>query len=313
MACIAIPNITDITAIVPTINDLLPSFTLPFSIPQIALSNLGLSVYDLIPPIPTLPSMPSPITAAMPTLVMPQTESLLAAGGILQGQIYQLINEFIGKITAIIPAIALPEMPGLPGVTLPDLLVPDPAALLAMINVPGFDFSGIPNLPTLWPTIVIPELLPLMALQFASQGFVAALTTSCLTLLSSLLSFLHSSHISFPAAPTFPTMPTLADIEALLPPFPTWEDLQLTIPGFPAFALPSPLVPSMSIPEVDFGIVMNYLQANCSTYLWQLLSDYALSLPLLGSTLAFPTISVWLGSLPTIPPICDPSITVPYP
>lgn len=308
MACITIPSLNDITDMIPNINTLLPAFTVPFSIPQLALSNLGLNVLDLVPPIPAMPTIGSPLEAQMPTLKMPQMSAVYAAAGVLQGQMYALINEFINKITTKIPAVAIPTVPGLPSISLNDLLDCDPAALIALINVPGFNFSLIPNLPPLYPTLVCPELKAMTALQAASQAYIQSLTQTCLTLIQNFQSFLDKTHVKYPSLPTIPTVPTMAQILAMLPPQPTLSDLFLTLPGFPAFSLPNPLTPTFSAPEINFPVGMNLLLNNCSSYILGLIMNYAQSLPVLGSLLSFPTLTNLIGMMPVVPPICDPSI-----
>ncbi len=150
MPCISFPSPSDISNPFPDVNSLMASLNGPATIPSyvLYLNNLERPVF----PIPMLPSIPSPITSLLPTVDIPSIESALIAAGIQIGSITFIIDMLVSALTQYIPEIPMPEIPGLPGFTLQDLLASNPQAMLETLK--GTVGSLIP----LYPSVSFPEL-----------------------------------------------------------------------------------------------------------------------------------------------------------
>ena len=265
----------------PDISSLVTPITDIYSIPANFRPNISL---------PAMPTMPK-IGDQLPTMSMPSLEGVMLGAGIQAGQIFILVDLLIGTLTDYIDAIPLPTMPGLP-LTLADLLSFDPAALLAKIRAAGFDFTGIPNLPTLWPTVTAPDISSLQALQFSAAGMMEMLTGSLMELVGKFLAFLDDLELSYPAIPVLPTIPTIAELQAMMPKFG-----MPSIPGFPAFSFPSPLRPDGTFPDFELTVRIQSLYQEMSMFSIKTISDYIESLPIIGDAIAgtFPTVGDLIG------------------
>lgn len=275
----------------PDVSSLIQPFTDMYSIPSPVRSNLA-----PFPEVPTMPTVPQ-INGQFPTISMPSLEGVMTAGGVQAGQVFILVDYLIGGLTNFIPAIPLPDMPGLP-FSLSDLLSFNPTQLLEEIRLPGFDYSSIPNLPTLWPTSNIPEISSLQALQYSGVGMMELLTGSLLSLIASFLSYLDILELGYPILPVLPTIPTIEELAALLPPSPTIGDIpSLIVPGFPSLPFPDPLRPDGVFPNFDITTGVQCIYQDMNMFVIKTLSDYIESLPLVGPLLTggFPTVGDLVG------------------
>ncbi len=236
------------SAIFPTIDTMLPAF-------QAAASSI------VFPPMPTVPS---PLSGSFPTLNIPSVEVAYAATGAQMGLLVSQIDAIIGVLTQFVPAVPIPAIPGLPGFSLPDLLAFDPSSMLSAMQVPGFNFSAIPGLPTLWPSINAPEWKAFAALQFVIANYLPLLTDTVLTLIKLFLDFLDDKGKSFPG------LPSLTNI--------------------PGISLPSPLMPTMEIPNFETTYSMLSIKVNSSGFTIKTLAQYVQSLPLISFPI--PTLAI---------------------
>ncbi len=237
---INIPMSSMCSAIFPTIDTVLPS--------------LQASASSIV--FPAMPTVPTPLSTAMPTLNIPSVEVAYAATGAQMGLLVSQIDAVIGVLTQFIPAVPIPAIPGLPGFSLSDLLAFNPSPLLSAMSAPGFNFSGIPGLPTLWPEIEAPEWKALSALQFAVAFYLPLLTDTILTLVKVFLDFLKKLGKSFPGLPS--------------------------LSGAPGISLPSPLMPNMDIPNFETTYSMLSVKVNASGFVVKTLAEYVQKLPLIS-------------------------------
>ncbi len=236
------------SAIFPTIDTMLPAFQ-------------GISSSVVFPQMATVPS---PLSSAMPTLNIPSVEVAYAATGAQMSLLVSQIDLVVGTLTQFIPAIPIPAIPGLPGFSLPDLLAFNPSSMLSAMQVPGFNFDAIPGLPTLWPTIGVPDWKAFAALQHAIANYLPLLTDLVLALVKVFLDFLKKLGKSFPG------LPSLSNI--------------------PQVALPTPLLPDMKIPDFETTYSQLSFQVNASGFVVKTLAEYVQSLPLISLTI--PTLGV---------------------
>ena len=291
------PTPLPITDIWPAVSDLIITFSDMYSIPSIV--RQGILPFPPFPAFPVLPNMPTvpSIDLQLPTMSMPSLEGVLTAAGIQSGQIFILIDFLIAGLTEFIPAIPLPTMPGLTA-TLADLLTFDPASLLVDIRDIAFDFSLIGNLPPLWPTVDIPDISSLQALQFSAEGMMQLLTGSLLTLIANFQSYLDDLELSYGALPTLPVIPTISELMALLPPIPTLADIPLLlVPGFPSLVFPNPLRPDGIFSDFDVATGIQCIYQDMNMFIIKTLSDYIESLPVVGPFITgnFPTVGDLIG------------------
>ncbi len=241
------------SAIFPTIDTMLPAF-------QNSASTI------VFPPMPTIPT---PLSTFFPTLNIPNVEVAYAATGAQMGLLVSQVDVIIGALTKFVPAVPIPEIPGLPGFSLPDLLAFNPSSMLSALQAPGFNFSSIPGLPTLWPTINAPEWAAFAALQHAIATYLPLLTDTILTLVKLFLDFLDK------AGKSFPGIPSLTNI--------------------PGVSLPSPLMPGMEIPNFQTTYSMLSIKVNSSGFVIKTLAEYIQKLPVISLTI--PTLAVVFPTL----------------
>jgi len=179
---------------------------------------------------------------------------------------------------SIDPSTVIPEIPGLPGFDLVNLLAGEIDDLVASASLPGFDFTAIPLMSdTALSGLDIPTMKALEAVQLAIGGYVGNLTTVVFDLVKGV-----TDDLEITAMPALPVPPTIEELYALLPPTPTIDDLAaLGIPGYSfSLALPSPLVPSVNIPSYDLEQGIKNMYSGLSTETTTLLLDFIDTLPL---------------------------------
>tara|TARA_R110000796_G_scaffold14055_8_gene46140 strand:- start:945 stop:1850 length:906 start_codon:yes stop_codon:yes gene_type:complete len=294
--CVTIPEFPAV--VFPTLDDLILPFKDFYAIPSWVRLDF--------PPFPTLPSMPAcpTISLQMPTMYMPSMEGVVYAVALQAGQVLVIIDIIIGQLVSFIPAIPFPEMPGFPNIDLIALLTFDPMALLAAIRLPDFDFSLIPDMPELWPTLDMPDLSSLKALQYAVSNYITLITNTMLELLDSFLSYLDSLELPFPALPVWPTIPSMQDIKdaisaALV--LPEWPGF-ITFPGFPPIPIVLPIrLDGLSF-DLEFEHMINAAYQSMRQYIVQLVFEFIGTLPLIVIP-DLPTIADLVGAI-SIPEMC---------
>jgi hypothetical protein len=311
------PPIDVITDLIPDINQILPSFTNPFSLPPYACIDLGFPypATNLLPAIPDLSTMAADFNLHMPDIQMPSFSSMYAAAGVLLSQIVMVINSLWSKVKQALSALgggyglAMPEWPGFPDFSLSDLVALNPLPLLANISMPDFDFSIIPDLPTLT-NFISPAMEIFHALQCSAADFMALIVDKIASMVSSICSLLAALELgSFSL--DIPSIPTYDQLMAMLPPLPTLSDLNsLSIPQFPDFSLPDPILPDFHIPTFEFSygitqMIMSMLGSNVKKIV-----DLCESFPLwIGEIFTgFPKIPDWIGPMPAVPSVCHESV-----
>ncbi len=221
------------------------------------------------PTFPPMPTVPTPLSATFPTLNIPSVEIAYATTGAQMALSVSIVAVLIEQLTKFVPAVPIPPIPGLPGFGLQDLLAFNPSPLLAAVQVPGFNSSSIPGVPTLWPSMNAPDWSSFEALQHIFADYLILLTDTVLALVKTFLDLLDDKGLSFPTL-TFP-------------------------PSIPGVALPTPLLPDMNVPEFTQTYTLLANKINTSGFLVKSLAEFVQSLPLIS--LPIPSMTDVLGSV----------------
>lgn len=228
---------------------------------------------------PALPTLPSPM---FPSISVPNLEAIKTVAELqsqqIMGTAMAMIQPMIDLLGLDLGAI-LPKIPYI-DVSLTDLLAGDPSVLFQKIK--DRLLTGLPN--PAWPFIPTPFYFELSMPDISVAQIAGNLVKDYMKVITGFIEGLVGQVTSFleiAGMPALPTFPSFEDIEGLILGkvsgatnfldaikneigLSVSELFDITIPGFPALpALPSPLVPSIGIPEFDFqesmGILMNHL------------------------------------------------------
>lgn len=307
------PPIDGITDLIPDINQLLPSFTNPFTLSQFACSDLGFPwpATNLLPAIPDLSTMTSDFSLNMPNILTPSFSSMYAAAAVLLSQIMMVINTLWSKVKQALSALgggvglALPDWPGFPDFSMSDLVDMNPLPLLSNISLPDFDFDLIPDLPSLT-NFASPSMEIFHSLQCSAANFMSLIVDRIASMVNSICSLLAALELgSFSL--NIPNIPSYDEIMGMLPSSPTLGDLNsLSIPNFPNFSLPDPILPDFHIPTFEFSYGINQMIMSMLGSNVKKIVDLCQSFPLhIGDIFTgFPKIPDWIGSIPSIPSVC---------
>lgn len=288
--------------------------------------------FDLV--LPTMPTMPSIPWPSMPSL---DAQIEMFAG---QLQSFQLMTAVSAMFDVLSPIFSLPwpAIPGLPGISFPDLMALNPAALVASLKamvqlpsinglIPDFNFSFLPHVPSpLFPTLRMPDMEVLLALQMTASAYLSNLATMLFTMANEVADIFEVSKL-----PALPAFPSLASIMAMLPPIPPLPDFSIPDLVFPrpvlptladlkglafgAFggfqlSMPDPLIPSFSIPEYDFTQGLTALYSSLNSINLKTIADFIPDT--LGLSLPIPELClpINLPQLPALPDLPNPPLPI---
>lgn len=253
---------------------------------------------------PSLPSLPSPM---FPSIGIPNLEAVKI---LVELQSMQLMTTAMGMIQPMIDFLGLdlgavlPKIPYL-DISLTDLLNGDPSVFIQSIK--DRLATGLPNLA--WPFIPDPFYFKLGIPDISAIQTASLLVKDYSNLLTGFISGLVSqvtSELEIANMPTLPAIPTYGElVQLLLDNVPGASNVldiiesgvslsdifNISIPGIPPLpSIPSPLIPSVNIPEFDFQEGMGLMLSNITTVLMQKIMDFIDST--LGAFLpfSFPTI-----------------------
>lgn len=253
-----------VTNIIPTYNSIAPLFDSFYQFGDSLVLPFQITLPD-----PMWPDITSPAQYIQATI----TEMINSQ---MSGMFLALFDPILGFLSLNLEDI-LPDIPGFPGFNLINLIDGEIDDLIALVQVPSFDFSLIELLPDpIYPGLTIPSWDALVAVQTAINQYYQIITEVITDLVNQIADILELATLSIP------TFPTLDEIMDLLPPFPTLEDLfDITIPGFSfVLAMPVPLVPGFNAPSFDFLSGLRNLFAGLSSEVESLIVDFVDSLPL---------------------------------
>lgn len=282
--CITIPELP-LTEVFPSVESLTIPFQSLYSIPS--------RIRESMPPFPTLPDTMTTTSPGFqfPEEFFPSLESVNWGEAVQSSQLFVILDLLIGSLTQFIAAIPIPDIPAIQA-SLADLLAFDPQPLLDMVRVPDFDWSLIPNLPELWPTVSTDGNSSLKQLQYAVIAYLEDITDVVLQLLDSFLAYLDSLELPYPSLPVFPTIPSLGEIEmALREQLPPYE-----FAGFPPLTIPEFHLPDSDNSDFKFEFDVKVIFQELNSYVIKSVTEYIQSLPLVGELLAIlPTIEDMIG------------------
>jgi hypothetical protein len=251
----------------------------------------------------SLPTMPS-----MPSIPWPSMQCVNAQIEMFANQLqsYQLLTG-VGSMYDVLKSIfsiPFPDIPGLPGISFPDLMALNPEGLIQSIKnlLPNLNsplnFSFLPHVPTpLFPSFGMPDMELLSALQLTTSAYLSNLVSMLFTMVNEVADILEVSKLA-----ALPAFPSLSSIMAMLPSAPTLEDLKaLFFPGFNfQLSMPSPLIPNFNLPSYDFTQGLSTLYASLNSINLNTIANFipdtlglSLSIPQLCLPINLPT-----GSLP---------------
>jgi len=259
---------------------------------------------------PTLASMASCpwIGSQMPDVSMPSMEAIMYGMSVQSSQSLLLVDLVIGAITDLVPALPIPEIPGL-GINLADLLSFNPEAILETITSDSFDIDAltalIPNIPDMWEGISIKSVKAVKVLQYAVSNYISIMTNHILALVEMLLTLFDDLEIPYPAMPLFGAIPTMdtvkAAIEAALD-LPTWPGF-IVIGAFPPIPFSFPIRVDGTSKQLD----LEYLIGTCYQSMRQgalkLVLEWISTFPSPFTFPALPNVMTLIGEL-SIPVIC---------
>lgn len=333
------PDITLNQDIIPDFNDIVKSFTNPFSLSASTWDELGFPFPPTfaVPQIPDLPSFPSDFSLHFPSMSLPSMSSLQGASSIVLGQMLAVANHMMDKlkifgtlfpVSGIIP-ISWPEWPGFtgsPGFDLQDLMSPNPLALLSNIRLPDFDLGVIPNLPDMWSDMSLPEISSFTALQFSIIGYLTSIITTITTTFDKVIYYYAHlpSPVSIPALPSLPTIPSWNQILTMLPESPSLDDLKSLFIGSPGFSLPGwnnfhfelpdPLIPDLNMPSFNLTFGWCQLLIKMVGSLLNSIVSWIQNIPVINSIIGtFPKIADMVGNITPFDDICHESVNTGVP
>lgn len=110
--CLHFPNVSDITSIFPSFDELHTALTSVFNIPAEVWADLGMLFppTELIPKIPDLPSLPS-MDCLFGNIEMPSMAAAYSALGIFTGQLLAVLEEMLEKLFIFISRVPYPKIP----------------------------------------------------------------------------------------------------------------------------------------------------------------------------------------------------------
>lgn len=153
---------------------------------------------------PGLPTLPTPI---FPTLIIPSLEKYIAGVELQFSQLIMTVKSFIDPLLNFlnIPLIDwLPAIPTLPTFNILDIINGRVDKIIAEIRrlvKLNFDFK-IPMLPTLYPTLEIPDIKVIHTFQIMMRNYLAIVVTKVTDLISQVTSILNIGMPPFPVIPT---------------------------------------------------------------------------------------------------------------
>jgi hypothetical protein len=255
--------------------------------------------------IPPLPALPNPV---MPEITCDKY-SLVQIAQQLQSYQYMITFESILKpITSYLGMSLDSILPKITGtsITLIDLLSLDATLIyneikLALINKVKFPLVPDP----LFKQITAPDIQLNLTVKMIINDYLNSLSLIVESLIEKV-----TDKLKLPGLPKLPKIPTVEDLISLImskiPGYPSIFDLFIEIPNFniglllskitinpfPALpAFPSPLVPTIMMPEVEFneGLVLMY--TNFSNYILSIIVNFCnKTISFLG--FSFPTICI---------------------
>lgn len=279
---------------IPSFNGLYESFVANLTIPP---KNFKL---------PSLPTLPSPL---FPTMSMPnfEIEKMIAS---LQG--FQLVTTCMAIIQPLVNFLSLdigsilPKFPVL-DFNLIDLVEGKIAPIIAKIKSMIAKGESIPGIPDpFFPDAAMPEIQVVQTLSNVVASYLLQIPSFITGLIGQVTSILEIGNIS--GIPEMPTMDTIvgklkeraseisggvvASIQDIMK-IDVTTLFDFSMPGFPKMpAIPSPLIPSFTIPTIEFhealAILINYFASSGLL----LILDFVQSVLSSFMTFEFPTICI---------------------
>jgi hypothetical protein len=245
-----------------------------------------------------LPTLPSPM---FPSLQIPNLSLMMTA---VEMQAFQLQNTLVGMMKPMLDLLSidinsfLPPIPGLPGYNLLTLISAKADELIATIKASilgGFRFPGLPD--PLFPSMTIPDLQVLTTLQVAVSNYMQMIATMLPDLIESV-----TKKLKIPNITGLPTLPNIDDVSALAVSAYASAGRKLSalsslsFPGLPALpALPDPLLPSFTMPDIDFASGLMALFNNLTTGLMQPIMEFIENTLSRFLSFSFPKFCITLG------------------
>ncbi len=272
---------------IPTLNSLLqavaPALTFPPTFPTLG---------------SLLPTLPSPM---FPSLQIPNLSVVMT---MVELQAFQLQNTILGMVRPMLNLLGisissfLPEIPGIPGYNLLTLLTADPNELVASIKASiasGFVFPGLPN--PMFPSMTIPDLQVVHTLQVAVANYMQMITNLVPDLIQAVTKKLKIPNISgLPTLPNIDSVTSMAQAAYAAAGRKLSALSNLSFPGLPALPLlPDPLLPSFTMPDIDFVTGLLALITNLTTGLLQPIMNFIQNTLGRFLSFSFPTFCITLG------------------
>lgn len=259
----------------------------------------------VLPAMPTLPSPMFPSAISAPNLEMVKTAVELQSAQLMTTcmAMIQPLVDFLGlDLLSVLPAI-----PGV-NLNLSDILSVNPSALVdavkeAMVNGIDLPFVPIP----FYERLGIPDMSAIQAAANLSKAYVMMLPGFIYGLIDEVTAILDIAGMpALPAMPDFDTVkqtlmsmvPGAESVTELLSGGLSMSELfsSIAIPGFPGLSgIPSPLIPSISIPEFEFHEAVGVLQNHLSTFSLSLIMDFIDSVLSSFIGFSFPSICIPLA------------------
>ena len=246
---------------------------------------------------PEMPTLPSPM---FPTIGAPNLEMVTT---MLELQSHQLMLTMMGFIQPVIDALSLdldavlPTMPGLPDFNLMSLLENKADELYAAVK------EMIPDLSGFYPSLGIPEMELMQKASELVKTYVASLITWLEEKISAVTDLL--SLVGMPTLPSIPTIEELRSIamnkwnemKSMIPDFNAEASMadifDFDIPGFPPLPkIPTPLIPSINIPEFSFELSLQSKFADIQGAAMSMIMDFVDSVLSTVLSFSFPTICI---------------------
>lgn len=278
----------------PTLESLLPKVSANLTFPPTGFS------------LPSLPGLRSPL---FPSLSMINLELIKVVQALQDFQIMGTIKLIMQPLLSVLGGaidVIFPKVPGT-DISFSDLLAGDPSVLFPKIKI-ALDINGpsiFPFLPNpIFGSLSIPDIEISEVMGFVIKGYLNSLISIITGTINSVIGILNIPGLpGLPPIPTLPSLPTiLASISASFPSLPNLQSIissipiptifsNLSIPEFPSLALPTPLVPSFSMPDIEFSVGLGGLLSNFLTIPLNIIVGYLTStLSMLG--FSFPTVCV---------------------
>lgn len=223
--CIVVPNISEITSIFPTFEELHAAMTAGLKIPFDLLNKLHLPTPfpDLIPDFPDMPSLPS-MDWNMGSIKWPSVSASYAALAAYTGQLFSVLKKACEGLFAFIGKIPFPKIPEF-NIDLPDFLSMNPLKFIEaeyekIKNGIANEYEKLKGLMPLnmpkWSTFSIPIMEAVTAIQTAATAYLGMMIDFLTSLINKFLSFLDSLKIPHPSLPKMPKIPSMSEIASQL-------------------------------------------------------------------------------------------------